>query len=62
MREVRRKKRMWATAKLGEKKEEYAKQERKVKNMIRNAKKRMERRLVEEGGEKGNKEKEGKKS
>ena len=57
MREVRRKKKLWAKAKIGEQKEEYEKLEKKVKNMIRSAKRRFERKLAEGGRKEGNKRK-----
>jgi hypothetical protein len=50
LRNVRRKRKLWATAKHGENVEAYKETERLVKNQIRNAKRRLERRLATENG------------
>jgi glucan phosphorylase len=50
LREVRRRKRMWARDKNKANKDEYRAQDKKTRNMIRAAKKRFERRLAEGGG------------
>ena len=47
LREIRKRKRMWKTKKDSE---TYEEQSRLVKNMIRNAKRKLERRLAEGGG------------
>jgi hypothetical protein len=51
LREVRRRKRMWARDKNKANKDEYRAQDKKTRNMIRAAKKRFERRLAEGGGQ-----------
>ena len=50
LRAIRKKKRLWARAKVGEQREEYNMEERRVKKMIRNAKRKFEKRLAEGGG------------
>jgi hypothetical protein len=49
---IRKKKRLWARAKEGNGMEEYKREEKRVKNMIRNAKRKFEKRLADGG--KGN--------
>ena len=51
LRDIRRKKRLWAKAKNGEGAEEYKKVEKEVRNKIRSAKRKFEKRLAN-GGEK----------
>ena len=53
LREVRRKKRMWQKAKVGVNVEQHKEVEKKVRNLIRHAKKRYEKKLSE-GGNDGN--------
>ena len=48
LRELRRKRRLWKRAKYGHDKEEYQAAEKKVKNLIRNAKRNLEKRLASE--------------
>ena len=55
LREVRKKKRLWAKAKTGEMKDEYKAAEKKVRNLIRNAKRSFEKKLARDGGVNGNK-------
>ena len=50
LRAIRKKIRLWARAKVGEQREEYNREERKVKKMIRNAKRKFEKQLAEGGG------------
>ena len=51
LREIRRKKKMWQKAKAGVNVDEYKKVERKVRNLIRHAKKRYEKKLSEGGND-----------
>jgi hypothetical protein len=51
LREICKKKRLWKCDKNRTEKEEYKQQEKKVRNMIRNAKKMFERRLADGGGQ-----------
>jgi Reverse transcriptase (RNA-dependent DNA polymerase)/Endonuclease-reverse transcriptase len=51
LREIRRKKRIWKRDKNRTDKTEYKQQEKKVRNMIRAAKKKFERRLADGGGQ-----------
>ena len=46
LRDIRRKKRLWAKAKSGEGVEEYKKVEKEVRNKIRSAKRKFEKRLA----------------
>ena len=46
LQKIRKKRRLWKKAKWGEATEEYKKAEKEVSNMIRNAKRRMEKRLA----------------
>ena len=48
MRGIRKKKRMWKRARNGQGREQYQEEERKVKKMIRNAKRNLEKRLANE--------------
>jgi len=50
LRELRKKRRLWKKAKQGIDREAYVEAERKVKNLIRNAKRNMERRLANQTG------------
>jgi hypothetical protein len=50
LRTVRKKRRLWATAKHGENVEAYREAERMVKKQIRNAKRRLEKKLATENG------------
>jgi hypothetical protein len=50
LRTVRKKRRLWATAKHGENVEAYREAERMVKNQIRNAKRKLEKKLATENG------------
>jgi len=50
---LERKKRLWKSAKAGGSMEEYKEAEKKARNMVRNAKRRMEKKLAE--GQEGNK-------
>jgi Reverse transcriptase (RNA-dependent DNA polymerase)/Endonuclease-reverse transcriptase len=50
MREVRKKRRLWASARHGENTEAYKETEKRVRNMIRNAKRKLERKLATENG------------
>ena len=47
---IRRKKRLWTKARQGENRDEYMKEEKKVRRMIRNAKRKHEKRLAGGGG------------
>ena len=47
---IRRKKRLWTKAKHGENREEYEKEEKRVRKMIRNAKRKHEKKLADGGG------------
>lgn len=49
---VRQKKRLWRTVKGGVITEEYRKLDKRVKNMIRSAKRKMEKKLADGGGNK----------
>jgi hypothetical protein len=51
LREVRRRKRMWARDKNNPNKDEYREQDRKTRNMIRTAKRKFERKLADGGGD-----------
>jgi hypothetical protein len=51
LREIRRRKRMWARDKDKADKDEYKEQDKKTRNMIRAAKKKFERRLADGGGQ-----------
>jgi Reverse transcriptase (RNA-dependent DNA polymerase)/Endonuclease-reverse transcriptase len=51
LRAIRKKKRMWAKVKASPDKEEYKKQEKLTRNLIRNAKRRFERKLADGGGQ-----------
>ena len=53
LRAIRRKKRLWTRAKVGEQVEEYNKVEKDVKKMIRTAKRKFEKKLAEGGGKDG---------
>ena len=53
LRAIRRKKRLWKGAKAGEGLEEYRDKERRVRNLIRNAKRSFERRLADGAGKDG---------
>ena len=53
LRAIRRKKRLWARAKRGEAVEEYREEERRVRNLIRNAKRQFERRIADGAGKDG---------
>ena len=48
LRGIRKKKRLWKRAKLGENLEQYKEEEKRVKRMIRNARRKLERKLAEE--------------
>ena len=48
LRELRKKRRLWKRAKYGQNKDEYLAAEKKVKNLIRNAKRNLEKRLASE--------------
>ena len=50
---IRRKKRLWTKAKHGEDKEDYEKEEKRVRKMIRNAKRKHEKKLADGGGKDG---------
>jgi hypothetical protein len=50
LRETRRKRRLWNTAKHGENVDAYKQTEKKVRNLIRNAKRKLERKLAAENG------------
>ena len=50
---IRRKKRLWTKAKHGEDKEDYEKKEKRVRKMIRNAKRKHEKKLADGGGKDG---------
>jgi DNA-binding ferritin-like protein len=52
LREIRKRKRMWARDKDKVDKDEYKAQDKKTRNMIRAAKKKFERRLADGGGAK----------
>ena len=52
VREIRRKKKRWKLAKQGVEVDKYREKEKKVRNMIRNAKRNFENRLAK-GGEDG---------
>jgi Endonuclease-reverse transcriptase len=51
LKEIRKKKRMWKHDKNRADKTEYKQQEKKVRNLIRNAKKKFEKRLADGGGQ-----------
>jgi hypothetical protein len=51
LREIRKRKRMWARDKDKANKDEYKAQDKKTRNMIRAAKKKFERRLADGGGQ-----------
>ena len=53
LRAIRKKKRLWAKAKMGEAVQEYKQEERLVRNLIRNAKRKFERKLAEGAGNDG---------
>ena len=55
LREIRKKKRLWMAAKVGEKIEQYRTVEKRVKTLIRNAKRKLERRLAEGNGDRRSK-------
>ena len=46
LRELRKKRRLWKRAKYGQNKDEYLAAEKKVKNLIRNAKRNLEKRTT----------------
>jgi predicted metal-dependent hydrolase len=50
IRAIRKKKRLWARDKLRENKDEYKQQEKITRNLIRNAKRRFEKKLADGGG------------
>jgi Reverse transcriptase (RNA-dependent DNA polymerase)/Endonuclease-reverse transcriptase len=50
LREVRKKRRLWSAAKHGENVGAYKETEKRVRNMIRNAKRKLERKLAAENG------------
>jgi Reverse transcriptase (RNA-dependent DNA polymerase)/Endonuclease-reverse transcriptase len=51
LRAIRKKKRIWAKVKASPDKEEYKKQEKLTRNLIRNAKRKFERKLADGGGQ-----------
>jgi Reverse transcriptase (RNA-dependent DNA polymerase)/Endonuclease-reverse transcriptase len=51
LREIRRRKRMWARDKHKANKDEYKEQDKKTRNMIRAAKRKFERKIAEGGGQ-----------
>ena len=53
LRAIRKKKKLWSWAKLGEKVDQYREEEKHVRRLIRNAKKRFERKLAEGGAKDG---------
>ena len=53
LRAVRRKKRLWKRAKLGYQVEEYREEEKRVKRLIKNAKRGLEKRLADGAGKDG---------
>ena len=47
---IRRKKRLWTRERQGGPRDEYEREEKKVRRMIRNAKRKQEKKLAEGGG------------